>query len=903
MFLLGLLLGVVWWQLPTILNWSLTQFLEQQGLANVTVEVSDVGLSQSLVKRLDVTYAEPDTELQIQLGQVRLEYSLPDLLTGRAERLFIKSVALKLDHRPSSQVSATPRLPTIEQLLAAYQAIEPSAFPVNDVQLAAISLSHNLASESASTFDAVELQASLSKTENRLDAKFRLGDQQELHWASDVKSGWNVTLFDLSVPAGAPQEAELPHAVFSGFLNQVDQSLVFSADVKPKLAKHMPLFAMFGETSIDVDQLNIAGTLQGNPEATGLEILSTIQSSALQYQGADIETLTGQLDFQITQAPVAREQSKASTTLEVKFDNTVTLTNAEFSDWQVDKLTLGANGNLGLSDGVTEMRSSDVLVTADKLQQAGELTLSNTSFSGSASLTVGAEQWQLGLAEPWQLTSQYARLDDIELPHGLSVRSSGATRVKGRFNSSTQETSQAESENVQANRHGAEVILLEKLLLEVTLPIVQDISIPIGLYQTDATLQISHATFHQDQISLKGDLLVPQLRIVDGLTKPSSEQPSQSHDELNHIKGETKELANWRLANFNQSFELKNDVFTSRGSVDSVDRDLHVKTVTKHNLEQQKGKTDFDFKTVKFNDPQRLNQLISPLVLPTKLVAGEVELSGQARWAHRREQWQMMVDIDTQLVSLGGAHNDTYFSGINAKSSLQVYPNVRSIKPQRLTVEHVDAGVENTDVVVEFTLRPSPLGDLPIVDLVRAQSQLLKGSTSLKPGAYDLNRAQHSLQVVVDNIDLSELVRVQQLDDINATGLVTGALPIVIDNGNISIDNGQLYAIEPGGTLRYQADADALNANQYTETVVLALRNFYYDVLRADTYYQPDGTLLLKLQLQGNNPDFEQGRQVNLNINLEQNVLKLFESLRLVEGVSDTLDKRVQDFYQKTTSQ
>ncbi len=54
------------------------------------------------------------------------------------------------------------------------------------------------------------------------------------------------------------------------------------------------------------------------------------------------------------------------------------------------------------------------------------------------------------------------------------------------------------------------------------------------------------------------------------------------------------------------------------------------------------------------------------------------------------------------------------------------------------------------------------------------------------------------------------------------------------------------------------------------------------------------------LRLQGNNPDYESGREINLNINVQQNMLKLLESLRYVDGLNEVLDQRVQQFYQRT---
>jgi hypothetical protein len=63
--------------------------------------------------------------------------------------------------------------------------------------------------------------------------------------------------------------------------------------------------------------------------------------------------------------------------------------------------------------------------------------------------------------------------------------------------------------------------------------------------------------------------------------------------------------------------------------------------------------------------------------------------------------------------------------------------------------------------------------------------------------------------------------------------------------------------------------------------------------------YQPDGTLKLRLEIKGNNLLVENGRPIHLNLNLEQNVLQLLESLRYVDGLSGTIDEKVQQLFQQ----
>lgn len=863
----------MWWQLPALMNWGVTHVLEQQGLNRIAVRISDVGLSRAYIERLEAAYEEPDTTLLVKLKGVHLNYSWSQLISGHIENLIVDSTTIQLDHRPDPQVTASPTLPNIDLLLAAYSAVDPASLPITEVQLPSIKISHNLASEHTSTFDSIELRAELSKRKNRFNLDIFFANQETLTWVVDKETGWRVQYFDTPTHLDTARERQ---PVFDGALNQVKRSLVFNAKALPELSQSRLFPTEQIESSeqnfdpLELSEVTVAGTLQSNATASGLLVSSTMVLHDLAMQNGRMERVNAQVDVEVNQVRKAGDQ--AHWLIQLRPNSVLSTTNLSFEDWQADEMTLNLGGNLSLGGGTTEFSSSALLLTVSKLKQASELELSGTSFAGKLSATIDNDEWRLDFAESWRLSSEYVRLDGTEFDQGIAIHSIGPSHALGNLK---------------------DRIKLGKTELKISVPVVTDESLPLQAHPADASLRIHEARVNQGQPYAKGSLSIPEFTIIDNSSARSDVGSSQDNNiDANKLQFE----------NLEQNFEFDRNLFTSRGHVDSVQRGLHLQTLSKHEVDKQRGYTTFRFGAITFDNPQRLRQLVPALEFPATLITGELELSGRANWAHRNGEWQAEVGIDALLENLGGAYDEAYFSGVNGRLSLQIYPEILSTAPQQLKVSHADAGVVCTDTMAEFTLRPSKFGDLPIIEILQAQTQLLQGRLSLKPGSYDLNREKQDLRVILDNIDLNELVRMQQLEGIQATGLLSGQLPVLLNNGEISIDNGQLQAMAPGGTLRYNANEEALAANEYTETVMLALKNFNYDVLRADTNYEPDGTLLLKLQLQGNNPDFEQGRQVNLNINLEQNVLKLLESLRLIEGVSDRLDKQVQDFYRQTTS-
>ena len=72
------------------------------------------------------------------------------------------------------------------------------------------------------------------------------------------------------------------------------------------------------------------------------------------------------------------------------------------------------------------------------------------------------------------------------------------------------------------------------------------------------------------------------------------------------------------------------------------------------------------------------------------------------------------------------------------------------------------------------------------------------------------------------------------------------------------------------------------------------LENFYYEELSSEIDYDEKGNVILGLRLKGYNPEVENGREVNLNIRLEEDLAALIKGLQLSNSVSDTIRKRIQ---------
>jgi hypothetical protein len=60
-----------------------------------------------------------------------------------------------------------------------------------------------------------------------------------------------------------------------------------------------------------------------------------------------------------------------------------------------------------------------------------------------------------------------------------------------------------------------------------------------------------------------------------------------------------------------------------------------------------------------------------------------------------------------------------------------------------------------------------------------------------------------------------------------------------------------------------------------------------------EVFYFEDGELLLNVQLQGSNPDMNNGQAINLNVNITDNIPSLLKSLQASRVITDELERFV----------
>jgi hypothetical protein len=300
-------------------------------------------------------------------------------------------------------------------------------------------------------------------------------------------------------------------------------------------------------------------------------------------------------------------------------------------------------------------------------------------------------------------------------------------------------------------------------------------------------------------------------------------------------------------------------------------------------------------------EDDRISKLLTPWPYPFDLYTGNIKLDAQAAWS-RDEETRLSTGVSLQHT--GGNIDAIVFSGLTFDHKLEILPVMESVHASELKLNTVDSGVTLSNIRMQLAAKVSARGTLPRIIVRQTHGEILGGTFTADDMVYDLNRSKNSFFIRVKDIDLAEVVKTQQLDNITATGRLDGNLPVEITRNGLNIAHGGLSNQVRGGTIRYipKSGTEQLKQNPITGIALDALRDFRYSELQADVNYLPDGELTINLELKGISPELDKNRPVHLNINTEQNLVSLLKSLRFAQGVSDSIDVQVRKIYERSSN-
>ena len=256
-----------------------------------------------------------------------------------------------------------------------------------------------------------------------------------------------------------------------------------------------------------------------------------------------------------------------------------------------------------------------------------------------------------------------------------------------------------------------------------------------------------------------------------------------------------------------------------------------------------------------------------------------------------------------QLSGISGIYDRSLLQDLSAALQLHYTPEQFQLSTRDASLAQINHGIVAGPLTATAHYQAHP-GAITsgTLDIQQLQLQAMGGQIAMQPQVLDLSLAGQKLQLNLKQIDISQLLKQHPSTDISGNGRISGTIPLLLGRSGASISDGVIAAESPGGTLQYRPPAAQSMAanNQGMKLVLDALDDFHYSVLSSKVSYDTSGKLLLALQIQGSNPALENGRPINLNINLEEDIPALITSLQLSSQISDKIKQRVQQKLQQS---
>ena len=172
--------------------------------------------------------------------------------------------------------------------------------------------------------------------------------------------------------------------------------------------------------------------------------------------------------------------------------------------------------------------------------------------------------------------------------------------------------------------------------------------------------------------------------------------------------------------------------------------------------------------------------------------------------------------------------------------------------------------------------------------------QLLGGELTIDQlGRFSEPGPQGTVQLT--QLDLAQLAELIGNDAVKLRGRVDVSIPLSWHNGRIGVDQGSL--VGRAGHIEYQPVVDGGSGNPQLDAAQEILANLNMESVSAKIDYASDGVMRLSTRIEGRNPDYQNGRPVHLNLNIENNMNTLLKSLRTADQINRWVERRMQREY------
>jgi len=264
-----------------------------------------------------------------------------------------------------------------------------------------------------------------------------------------------------------------------------------------------------------------------------------------------------------------------------------------------------------------------------------------------------------------------------------------------------------------------------------------------------------------------------------------------------------------------------------------------------HDLSRGTGGATLDVPALTFREgfqPELLTRLTLGVVAN---VVGTVSGRGEIAWGP--DGVTSGGTFSTESTALAAAFGPV--SGINGTIRFTDLLGLVTAPEQEVRLGEVNPGIAVTGGVVRYQLLPDQH-----VRIEGGEWPFSGGRLVLEPTTLDLGRpVERHLTFRVEGLDAALFLQQFEFDNVAATGLFDGRLPMVFDERGGRIERGRLDVRRGGGTLAYVGEVSNEDLGTFGTMAFDALKSMRYENLAIELDGALDGEIISRILFTGTN--------------------------------------------------
>ena len=331
-----------------------------------------------------------------------------------------------------------------------------------------------------------------------------------------------------------------------------------------------------------------------------------------------------------------------------------------------------------------------------------------------------------------------------------------------------------------------------------------------------------------------------------------------------------------------------------------------------HSFARNTGSLDLRIEPAEFSQESPLSSRLDLAFLelpggPIDILAGAFEMRADLGWSRQQDgDWILGGPLVAKANSLSGFAAETLFVAASTEIFAEVSYSQEQLltlfnaRPATLSISRLDTGFVLENILLDYQLALAP--NTYELTISGARADFLGGEVAipalrLSDSSRTMNQEQ-AVDIILTGVDLASIVNLADYPQVIVEGAISGYIPLNYTRGErgmtVTVSEGLISALKPGGSIRYTPLGGFTNSNQSLQLVNEALANYQFSTLDTTLELDKTGELDLGVVLSGINPDMNAGQAINLNVNISDNLHTLLKSLQASRTLTDELERRLE---------